>query len=521
MPNAFYSSFALYPIKGKPIILRQLENLKNTYGMERFILVINRDNDKLVNYAKKFLTGLFDLKIVLSSGGKTILHSLSQGLLKADRKLPTRVILGDTMIARSIDGQTDVIYTSPHFRFSQNWCLTDLQGSFFDKQKDADTGGKEALVGYYSFSDTPYLIDCCADAIKMRTREISNVLVRYQKRHALSCRTVDDWYDLGHTAGIVKAKSMFYSARNFNSIAIDPDAGLFIKSSDRIQKLTDEVFWYANIPERLKVFTPRVIAFEAGKEQAVLTQELYGYPTLQDLYLSGDVNVEDWEYIIERLFVLHKSFDSYKGGTTSGQIRWLYWDKTVERVRALCAQDKYWKGLAARERETINSREYAGLAALRQGIERRACELAGNASSSVIHGDYCFSNILFDPSNFIFKLVDPRGRLQSEQTVFGDPRYDIAKLRHSVCGMYDFIVSGLFAIKERKKGFEYRVLTPVDYSGLEAIFDDISRSYGYNPEEIRFIEGLLFLSMIDLHGEDFRRQQAFYLRAVELLNPVS
>lgn len=40
----------------------------------------------------------------------------------------------------------------------------------------------------------------------------------------------------------------------------------------------------------------------------------------------------------------------------------------------------------------------------------------------------------------------------------------------------------------------------------------------YNPQEIKFIEGLLFLSMIPLHKDNFSRQKVFYLKAIELLN---
>lgn len=135
-----------------------------------------------------------------------------------------------------------------------------------------------------------------------------------------------------------------------------------------------------------------------------------------------------------------------------------------------------------------------------------------------IHGDYCFSNILFDSSNYNFKLVDPRGRLNNEPTIYGDPRYDIAKLRHSIAGFYDFIVHGLFRLKENKTGFEYEIKTSVDYSILEMIFNKYAELNGYNPQEIKFIEGLLFLSMIPLHKDNFSRQKVFYLKAIELLN---
>jgi hypothetical protein len=37
-------------------------------------------------------------------------------------------------------------------------------------------------------------------------------------------------------------------------------------------------------------------------------------------------------------------------------------------------------------------------------------------------------------------------------------------------------------------------------------------------EEVKFIEGLLFISMLPLHADHPRRQTMMYLRGLELLN---
>ena len=45
MPVGFYSSLALLPLRGKSVILRQLENLKESYGLNKFIIVVCNDPD--------------------------------------------------------------------------------------------------------------------------------------------------------------------------------------------------------------------------------------------------------------------------------------------------------------------------------------------------------------------------------------------------------------------------------------------------------------------------------------------
>ena len=517
MPAGFYSSLALYPLRGKPVIYRQLENLSETYGFKKFIVVVCSDNFKLIEYVKNVLRAKFEIKLVLVNSKKNILSSLKYALKKADLSLPTRVLLGDTLITKSIDENEDIIYTSDEVTISENWCLTDGKGNFYDKQKNIDLQGKEALVGYYAFSDTKYLLNCCIKARLMLKKEISTALVMYQEKYRLKTKHIEDWYDLGHTSGLIKAKNLLFNARCFNSISVDTDAGLLIKTSTKIQKLEDEALWYQGLPDELKIYTPRFVDFQKDKDKAVLIQELYGYPSLQELYLSGEVNMEDWQCIIQKLFGLHKRFEKYTRTANRNALKWLYFDKTKERIDELKSSNPYWEKHLNKDYEIINGKRYYGIMALKPEIEAFIQELSSNKTESIIHGDYCFSNILFDSNNYIFKLIDPRGRLDNEATIYGDAKYDIAKLRHSVVGLYDFIVHGLFRLKESTSGYEYTLIAP-DYSRLEAIFDNHAKRYGFDVREIKFIEGLLFLSMLPLHKDDLARQKMIYIRALELLN---
>jgi len=78
---------------------------------------------------------------------------------------------------------------------------------------------------------------------------------------------------------------------------------------------------------------------------------------------------------------------------------------------------------------------YAGL------CSRMKCE----SISVVGHGDLCFSNMLFDKNTELLMLIDPKGAL-NEAEIWTDPYYDIAKLSHSICGMYDLFNNGLYSL---------------------------------------------------------------------------
>lgn len=521
MPMGFYSSLAMLLLRGKPVIWWQLQNLKEQ-GLDSFILVVCKDNTKLIEYTKNVLSENFDIKLVQVGSRKNILSSLKYGLQVADLNLPTRVILGDTMLTQSISDETDILFSSKEISTSQNWCLVDNSGKnglyFYDRRKNLDVSDKEALVGYYAFQDTKYLLNCCVKARLVLKKEISTALIKYQEKYQLKTKIVNDWYDLGHTSGLIKTKNMLFSARDFNSISVDTETGLLTKTSTKKQKLSDEAFWYENLPEDLKIFTPRMFSFSMNESEAKLVQELYGYPSLQELYLSGVVNIEDWHVIIEKLFNLHKRFEKYTTTVNEESLLWLYFAKTKERLEILRAQSSYWKELLEKENIYINGKKYRNLFLLKNGINDFAIKLSKNGVETIIHGDYCFSNILFDSNNYTFKLIDPRGRLNADATIYGDPRYDIAKLRHSIVGLYDFIVQGLFKLSENENGYEYKILTSNEYKILEEIFDRYTTENNFEIKEIKFIEGLLFLSMIPLHKDNFERQKMFYLKAIELLN---
>lgn len=135
----------------------------------------------------------------------------------------------------------------------------------------------------------------------------------------------------------------------------------------------------------------------------------------------------------------------------------------------------------------------------------------------ISHGDYCLSNILYDINNQIVRLIDPRGSF-GEKGIYGDARYDIAKLRHSVAGLYDYVVGDLFQINATVDGFDYALFEDRKNEYLASYLDTCIITNGYNLRDIKLIEGLLFLSMIPYHVDYKERQYMMYAKSIEILN---
>ena len=64
-----------------------------------------------------------------------------------------------------------------------------------------------------------------------------------------------------------------------------------------------------------------------------------------------------------------------------------------------------------------------------------------------MHGDFCFSNILYNSRAGRISVIDPRGYVYGEQpSCFGDVRYNLAKLSHSIVGCYHHFFAGRYSL---------------------------------------------------------------------------
>lgn len=513
------------PIRGKPALAWVVEQFYDKNY--KIVLVLNKQN----HIASKYIALRYpnvqiclvdENKEIENTGCFSILNSLYCGIssIKADADL-VKIVLGDTLCRGYEENNKDMVLISDNFISSERWCLVDIENGYikkiYDKISNIDILNKKALVGYYQFTNIDYLKNITLNAIKNKKKDLSDILIEYNKQYPILCLPVENWFDFGHKAGIINAQNKFFNSRDFNSLLADPIHSTITKISSKIQKLQDEYTWYLNIPDELKVLAPRPVKYEESIETASLTMEMYGYPALSELFILGNLKIEEWELIIERLFEVHKLFEQHSGNLDKDNFYDLYLHKTWQRLRDLRLQNPYWETLWNYDIININGVNYKNIKNYEIKLNDAIENLVKTAKVTVMHGDYCFSNILFDTNSFLCKFIDPRGRLH-EQTIYGDCRYDIAKLRHSVVGGYDYAVHGLYKLEENTNKFVVTNNYPEFQKLLEARFDELTVKFGYDNKEIKLIEALLFTSMIPLHKDSIQRQKLFYCKAVKKIN---
>ena len=315
--------------------------------------------------------------------------------------------------------------------------------------------------------------------------------------------------------------------RSFNFLELDEMRGILTKRSLHKEKLIKEISWYLKIPEQLRYLTPRIFGYSLSDDSPFVKMEYYGYRTLHEIFLDkicsgGGRNFLPCERLFQSLLTVAEEFQSYKIKcdklVAQAAVKSMCLDKTLSRLEKLKGKDEFKKFFT--RKIIINGKSFHSLneiiALLPDMVSRLLFENV-EEYFSVIHGDLCFPNILVEEEHKFLRLVDPRGKF-GDFDIYGDWRYDLAKLLHSLEGNYDFIIEDEFKVNVCDAAIDYEM--NFDFSELIEIFSKVFESQLKNLPALRLIEATLFLSMIPLHENFLSRQQVMLARGVELFEAV-
>ncbi len=512
---------AMTPINGKPVIGYIVEDLL-ARNITDIIIVLHEHDEQTGLYVTKKFGSKCNLTLVYNTQyDRGIGYSLFIALKARPDVEKIFVYLGDTIYKGALSFNTDFLVTSPYFEDSKKWCFVEGPShnlKFIDKPLVYKQKGR-ILCGLYFFAHGKLFRNAIISCEKKLDKiEMRDILVKYHTHKSFKIIDAEKWYDCGNIENYYRAKVDFLKLRSFNSIVYNDTFGYVTKHSSNTKKLVDEINWYRGMPDPLKIFSPRLIDYKISKKQTHYSLEFYGYQSLADLFLFESLDPKIWNIVIERLFDIIAVFKKYRKPVPYRDFHDMYYKKVVTRLKTL-EQNAYWKNLFEKPTIIVNGKTYKNIHAFLPVLEKKVKKLYAKKDIAFIHGDLCLSNILFDPASKLFKLIDPRGSFGA-QILYGDTKYDIAKLRHSFVGYYDFIVSDLFHLKETDATFELTINKEPHNEEVSALFDTQLKKRGYSIEHIKLIEALLFISMIPLHSDNLNRQKSMYVRGITLLNEI-
>lgn len=530
--SVFKTISAMIPFNGKPLVYQTILNCLEM-GVNGPIVVALPESERWVeSFLKSAFFGRADIHCCYfkdarpGEQSKTLLGCLD---LMNDKSLvdcSVFVVNGDTYFETQ---DLPHLITNPVAFFS-NKLLHDNRYSNFYRSKDGLV--KYVEKGDKVPGDVASYIDCGVYLLPswMLTLERGR---KYLKNCTVGHFLVDmypeelrfdllkQWEDLGTLSSATKISTKVLGTREFNNLKIDEKRGVICKSSVKKEKILQEINYYQKLPTTLKIYFPRLNDFTLGKEVSY-SIEYYPYRTLSEYFVMYELPIDCWNRIFEKIFDIHEEFKSIgRKKPTRERYSKMYIGKLKSRMAMLHAQSLI-KKLVDCKSVVINGRKYSGWEALYPKIEKVINDGYENCGNSVIHGDLCFSNILYDPSTNLVRFIDPRGEFY-EEGIYGDPSYDIAKLMHSVLGGYDYILHQMYVLKGNvKDGFKFYITQPEYVNKIKKIFiNQVQKRY--SPKQYRLLlvyEALLFLSMLPLHSDDPKRQVAFYLTALIILGEV-
>ncbi|MBI66160.1 MAG: hypothetical protein CMG64_07710 [Candidatus Marinimicrobia bacterium] len=506
------------PLANKRLYEHQVNFLRNSLNIENIFLSLP-NSFKLTEYEEQSLENL-GIKVIWVDENLSLAESILECINSLENEPSQLTILhGDTLFMDTKYPVGDFISIHKNKGFYE-------RASFVENSSELELRdiwpqeGESVVSGYFSFN-FPKLF-------RERLEEKKNfveALNEYNKTNPFNILSQGDWLDFGHINSFYQSRALLTTERSFNDLFIDKK--IVKKSSeDKPSKIFAEANWFNELPLPLRRFIPSLLGFDRGDASFMNsyyeTEYLYHLP-LSDLYSFCNLNESKWKQIFLSIQELLNLFSKYKNkGVINGkEYVQLYLKNTLNRLEAFEEQS----GISISDIKFSYSGK-PGKLSLREIAVLTSDHISSDVQieESIIHGDFCFSNLIFDSRSESIKCIDPRGQdLNGNITLYGDKRYDYAKLFHSVVGLYDLIISGQYNLHEENKEYFLEFFqTNLDSESIKLEFDrTILMPSGINKKEIHALTILLFLSMLPLHSDYPARQKAFIANSLRLFHDLN
>lgn len=499
---------AFLPVANKPLYLNQLAAIGSSKS--RVILTVPEDF-RVSGDDGAILSELGVEVIHVPNGlklGESIVYTIN---VTATANGAIGILHGDTLIRDANFEEVDVVSVAPpqsHYKWDRP---PSGEGTGSAAENDfTSLPINVVLSGYFSFSDAGLLVQ----AITKSSGDFVSGLTRYHHVRPLRSARVGDWLDFGHVRTFYNSRKELTTQRAFNALVIsDNEVTKF--SADR-EKIDAEAQWYERLPPDLRIFSAAYLG------RRVSVSGLPGYaveylhiPTLSDLFVYGRLGREAWDEIFDSCDNFLCSMQRHLEPSNSrDRVSGLFLEKTLVRLEQYSRAARVDLDKPCRLNGIVAPSLY------------KIAELAASAIPShtespltLVHGDFCLSNILFDSRARLIKVIDPRGiDAAGKAFAYGDQRYDIAKMYHSVIGLYDHIIAGRYRLSQSKQlDFEFSLQCSEEVVSIVRQFES-KRFAGIVPSDVGVpaIAVLLFLSMLPLHSDNSSRQTAFIANAIRL-----
>jgi len=403
----------LVPVYGKPMIMKTLEIYKD----KKVIIIGDTHFDMLFNYITEI--GDCGNYTLLKTDESGTAAGIGAALNYIPKNQPFIITWSDLYFEEEQKFEFD---TELLVGLAGNFdCRWSLNGGKFENTPSQENG----VSGFFVFKDKKRF-----ESLNTYKSLVRGFLSDYYSSHEISSFTNHGCFEVGTTEKYKEILSQEVNHRFFNEVKIENNK-VYKKCIDQNYNTVHEAEkeWYAHVKDSftriptIYSINPLVMSKIDGKHA-------------WDIKTNKDWIIDNYCDSIQQLHSIEEVLCNDNSDCVES-----YMHKPYQRVMQVRHIIKDFSSPVIQINNKSCRNPFCDMKSYEKIIEQY---LLKDIQYNIIHGDCTFSNTLVDDKNQVW-FIDPRGTF-GKTKVYGDSRYDWAKLYYSAVGNYDKINSKKFNV---------------------------------------------------------------------------
>ncbi len=471
-----------YLTKNKPKALVPVNNLPMIFYLfrkfhdKRFVIIADYKKEIM----REYLSAFADVKYqIVDASGTGTCSGVRQAINLIPDEKAFMLIWSDLILPEDFKLPNDYENLAESFDYvglSQSFpCRWKFENGVFEEEKSTEYG----VAGLFLFTN------------KEKIKEVpeSGEFVRWISEQNMDFRTIgiSGAKEFGLLEEYEKLETV--KCRPFNKITVKGQQVIKEPIDSQGEKLAElERKWYEKAGQLNISELPAIYDTNPLKMEYINGKNIY------ECDLDYEKKKEILVTLVGTLELLHKS---EKASVDTFSIEEAYFNKTMKRLAKIQELVPF-----AKEKEiVVNGKKCRNVFFYKRELQRKVDLLKENCKEfSFIHGDCTFSNMLIRDDNRPV-LIDPRGYFGFTE-MYGDERYDWAKLYYSIVGNYDQFNLKRFRL-EIGENAEEGVRIQIESNNWEKLENDFFEMTGADRNEIKTLHAIIWLSLTSYAWQDF------------------
>ncbi|MCH5339030.1 MAG: NTP transferase domain-containing protein [Acetatifactor sp.] len=465
---------ALVPIDNLPMLF----HLFRKYPDKRFVIIADYKKEVMREYLEVFAEVKYN---IVDASGTGTCSGVKQAIDLIPDNEPFMLIWSDLVLPKDLrlpDGYEDDtgVPSEDYVGLSQSFpCRWKYENGEFVEEKSTRYG----VAGFFLFTNKSKIADVPE----------SGELVRWMQQNRMQYGTVG----LAGTRefGLLEEyeKSENSKCRPFNKITVEGNE--LIKEpvdAQGVKLAKRECAWYEKAKGLGIQILPKIYATDPLKMEYIIGKNIF----------ECDLEYEQKLHILESLVSsLKKLHEAEKVPADSFSVKEAYFHKTFDRLAKIQDMIPYGREPVI----TVNGRKCRNVYYHRRTLEKALDKLVLNCKEfSFIHGDCTFSNMMVRETGEPV-LIDPRGYFGYSE-LYGDERYDWAKVYYSIAGNYDQFNLKRFRLHIGDNS-EDGVNLEIASNHWEELANELIKMTGSDEDEIKLLHAVIWLSLTTYAWQDY------------------